>query len=174
MVVEENIDEPDADNGHSNASAVADHKREKEMSRLENEYRNSLRTYSEELRLFETAWSKFEEDKRKWQLESATRANFLKQTEREVNDTFNRLRATLDAYQTKVRGRIPSLEDAYERFQKSSSAEIAEIKALETNKRESQLRQFLDSKLIRSSQIESIRHVDTQTLLAYASRLRWM
>jgi DNA-binding helix-hairpin-helix protein with protein kinase domain len=84
-----------------------------------------------------------------------------------MDDTIERLRNTVAGYQSKVRGVIENLEPAYQRFQKVCADETADMKVLEAKKREAQLRQFLDSKLINKHVIARIRSVDARTLMAY-------
>ena len=60
-----------------------------------------------------------------------------------------------------------NLESANQRFQKVSADETTDMKALEAKKREAQLRQFLDAKLIRKHSIDRVRSADGVTLLAF-------
>lgn len=152
---------------HARAMADAEAAHAREQSRLEAEYRSKLSAYFAQLSLFENACAKFEDEKRKWETESNSRAQSVEQTRREMNDAWERLRSTLDGYQSKVRGFSVNLESANQRFQKVSADEATDMKALEAKKREAQLRQFLDTKLIRNHSIDRIRTVDAATLVAY-------
>jgi DNA-binding helix-hairpin-helix protein with protein kinase domain len=138
-----------------------------EQSRLDADYRSRMSTYSAQLSLFENAWAKFEEEKRRWDSEGNARTRSVEQTHREMNDTLERLRSTLNEYQSKVRAFTVNLESAYQRFQKASADEASDMKSLEAKKRDAQLRQFLDSKLIRNHRIRGIGQVKAATLVAY-------
>ena len=153
--------------GRVRAVAEAEAAHACEQSQIETEYRSKLSAYSAQLSFFENAWAKFEDEKRQWENESYSRARSVEQTRREMNDAGERLRGTLAVYQPKVRGFRVNLEAAHQRFQKTSIDEAADMKVLESKKREAQLRQFLDSKLIRSHSIDRVRSVDASTLLAF-------
>ncbi|HEX4119507.1 MAG TPA: hypothetical protein VH619_02670 [Verrucomicrobiae bacterium] len=134
--------------------------------RLDAEHLSQLSAYSAQSRLFEAATAKFEEEKRKWDTAVNARAQSVEQTRREMNDTWERLSTTLTNYQAKVRPLRSTLQSVDERFRKACEDETAAFKVLETRKREAQLRQYLDSQLIRNHSIPSIRRNDKATLLA--------
>jgi len=151
---------------YARAVAEAEAARAREQSRLEAEYRSQLSAYTAQLRLFETAWAKFQDEKRRWESECDSRAKSVEQTRREMNDTWERLSAALANYQSRVRDLKRSVEPAYHRLQKASEDEATEIRALEAKKREAQLRQYLDAQLIRNHHIDRVRSVDKATLVA--------
>lgn len=140
---------------------------ERDRSQQEAEYRSKLNAYSAQMSLFEKAWASFEDDKRKWELESNSRTLAVDQTRRELNDATERLRITLAGYHSKVHEFSVRLSAMHEHFHKVSAEESVEMKGLEARKREAQLRQYLDTKLIRNHPIDRIRPVDAATLLAY-------
>jgi DNA-binding helix-hairpin-helix protein with protein kinase domain len=134
---------------------------------LESEYRSQLSAYSAQLSSYENAFSKYENDKVQWEKECKSRAQFVDQSKREMEDNVQRLRATVAIFQENVRNLKPKVDGAYQQFQKANSNEIADMQALESKKREAQLRQFLDSKLISNSRIAGIGAVKAATLIAY-------
>ena len=122
--------------------------------------------YSAQLSLFENATAKYDDEQRKWQAECDARAKAVEQTGRELNECWERRRITLETYKARVRVLMPKLENSYQDFQKATADEISEMKALESKKREAQLRQFLDTKLIRNHRIRGIGPVKAATLAA--------
>ena len=152
---------------HARSVAEANATREREQSRLNIQYRSKLSAFSAQLSLFENAWARFENGKRKWEQESRSRALSVEQTTRELSDCWERLRHTIDTYQGKARGILATLDPAYRRFQKATAEEAADMQALEAKKRDVQLRQFLDSKLIRKHRIAGIGKIKGATLVAY-------
>ncbi len=152
---------------HAKAVASAQAVLAREQLRLEAEYRSKLSAYSAQLSRFENAWATFEDDRQKWQIESSARAQAVEQTRREMNDTGERLRSTLERYQSKVRVFRVNLESAHQRFQKATADEATEMRALELKKREALFRQFLDSKLIRNHRIHGVGPVKAATLVAH-------
>jgi hypothetical protein len=152
---------------HSRSLITIETAHAKEKSRLEEEYRSKFIVYSTQLSLYENAWENYHENKHKWEVERNARAQQVDQTRREMDDTLERLRNTVGGYQSKVRGVIENLEPTYQHFQRVCAEEAVDMKVLETKKREAQLRQFLDSKLIDKHEIARIRSVDTRTLMAY-------
>jgi DNA-binding helix-hairpin-helix protein with protein kinase domain len=134
---------------------------------LESQYRSQLSAYSAELGLYENAFSKYENDKAQWEKECKSRALLADQSKREMEDNLQRLRSIVVIFQENVRNLKYKVDAAYQQFQKANSSEIADIQALEAKKREAQLRQFLDAKLINYSRITGIGAVKAATLIAY-------
>ena len=139
----------------------------REQANLESAHRSKLSAYSAQLSLYENTFLKYESDKRAWDDECKSRALAVEQSSREMNDNLVRLRVALANYQSNVRSLKPKLDMAYQQFQKASADEILAMKALEEKKREAQLRQFLDTKLIRDGKIKGIGKAKADTLLAY-------
>lgn len=138
-----------------------------DQASLESNHRLKLSAYFAQLTIFENALLEYERDKHAWDNECKLRALAVEQSRREMNDSLERLRTTLVNYQSNLRNLKPKLDLAYQQFQKASADEILAMKALETKKREAQLRQFLDSKLIRDGKIKGIGKAKADTLLAY-------
>jgi len=122
----------------------------------------------EKLLHFENAWATFEEDRQKWQIESSARTQAVEQTRREMSDTGEGLRSTLERYQSRVREFRLNLESAHQRFQKATADEAKDMRTLEPKKPEALFRQFLDSKLIRNHRIRGVGPVKAATLVAHA------
>ena len=137
------------------------------QSKEEAEYRLKFNAYSTELNHFERAWASYAEQKREWERENESRSLKVEQSRRELNDNLDRLRSLITAYKTNVEELRPKLEIAYQSFQKANADEIVAMRGLEAVKREAQLRQFLDSKLIRDHKILGIGAVKAATLVAY-------
>ena len=72
----------------------------------------------------------------------------------------------LSLYQSTVRRLKVKLDVARNKYEKATLDEMAEMTALEAKKRDAQLRQYLDTKLIRTAKIKGIGK-KADTLLAY-------
>lgn len=159
------LDGLQTENAKRRAEAAAEDARER--ARVEREYRSELSLYSAQLSRYENAWAQYRTKQELWDAEVRLRSRALKESLGELSGCEDRLRKSVQVYQTRVRESIPSLEAAHLRFNTARAAADADIKALEAKKREAQLRQFLDSKLIINHNIDRIRSVDVQTLIGY-------
>ncbi len=152
---------------HTRAVAFAELEHARECSNLEVEHRMKSSAYCAQLNLFEKLWARFESEKRQWEIESNSRAESVEQTRREMTDASERLRAALADYQVKVRAFSVNLEAVHQRFQKASADELTGIKALDAKKRETQLHQYLDSRLIMRETYIGIGDTRKATLVGY-------
>jgi DNA-binding helix-hairpin-helix protein with protein kinase domain len=154
------------ESGYARLLSEAQAAQARHQLRIDAEYHSRLSAYLAQLRLFEAATVQFEEEKRQWDSVVNARAQSVEQTRREMNDTWERLSTTLTSYQSKVRPLRTTFQAAYDRFKKACEEEATAMRLLETGKRDAQLRQYLDSQLIRNHSIPSIRRNDKATLLA--------
>ena len=159
------VAEIEAENAHNLAEAEV--KNAQEKARSEEDYRSKLSAYSAQLSLYENAWIKYQAKQGEWDTEVRRRESAVQQTRTELMNSVDRLKSVVEAYRGKVNAAIPSLEAARLRFESAKAAEHAEMVALEGRRREAQLNQFLDSKLIINHSIDRLRSVDVHKLIAY-------
>jgi len=152
---------------HAKAVMEAEATRAREQAILDADYRSKSEAYSAQLKLYEEASKAYEAEKAAWEKECSVRQQVAEQARRELTDAVERLRSTITGYQAKVRSLMPSLEAAYRSFTLAARDEEAELRALEAKKRDAQLRQFLDTFLIRNHRIQGIGQVKVATLVAF-------
>jgi DNA-binding helix-hairpin-helix protein with protein kinase domain len=147
------------------AKAEAGHQRE--CGKLESDYQSRLGAYSAQCKLYESERARFEMEMAQWNPESKIRMERMESARRGLDDTCYQLQIVLESFQSSVTTAMPKLEAANQRNEKSKSDEIADMRILHNKKREAQMRQFLDTKLIRNSKIPGIGRAKEATLLAY-------
>lgn len=95
------------------------------------------------------------------------RAQLVEQTRGELNDTQRSLETTLSNYRAKVAEPKTRLESAHASHAIATSDESMEVVQVAGKKREAQLKQFLDSKLIPDHEIRGIGPAKKAVLLGY-------
>ena len=152
---------------HENYLAEEEQKHLLNNKRIEAEYQLNFNLYITQQSLYQKAWDKYKNDKNIWDKEANLRVISLAQAKREYDDVSQRLANVLSAYRSKIGILMPNLDSTYQIYLKTKDDELLELKALELKKREVQLRQYLDSQLIRNNTIPGIGPAKEANLCAY-------